>query len=181
MSVMNRTALQLNRYFEPLRVVRARHALKLVTLGKAVVVVPTKFMVCPGVYIPSVIRLVKYAKVPYQLQQVSRKNIFTRDGYRCMYCGKRKDGKDLELEHVVPRSQGGKSTWENLVASCSACNRRKNARTPEQANMPLIHKPLPITIHTSAHVLKSMGAEVREWDDFLWNNNKGETRYQFVN
>jgi 5-methylcytosine-specific restriction endonuclease McrA len=180
MILTKRPVLQLNRYFEPLRIIYARHALTLVTKGKAVVVVPTKIRVYPGIYLPSVIRLVEYAKVPYKMQQASRKNIFTRDGYRCMYCGQSRAGAELELEHVIPRSRGGKNSWDNLVAACRRCNSRKNDRTPEEAGMPLIRRPLPATIFTQRELLRSLGKEIEEWTPFLFMDYKGEQRLQFA-
>src|SRR4051812_12101657 len=104
--MIKRTVLQLNQSFEPLRIVTPRRAVELVTRGKARVVVPTSIQIYPGVFVPSVIRLVTYAHVPYKRPVPSRKNIFTRDGGRCMYCGRRASRKNeivLELEHVVPR------------------------------------------------------------------------------
>lgn len=180
MAVMSRTVLQLNTSFEPMSIVRARKALTLITKGVAVVVVPTSIQIYPGVYLPSVIRLRNFAKVPYRVQQPSRKNIFTRDGFRCMYCGvKKSTGRDLELEHVIPRSKGGPNSWDNLVAACTPCNRKKNDRTPEEAGMTLIHRPLPATIHTGRFILKAVGKEIHEWTPFLFHDNAGDTRFQF--
>ncbi len=173
--LMRSPTLQLNRSFEPLRIIYARHALTLLTKGKAVVVVPTSIRIYPGVFLPSVIRLVEFAKVPYKTPQATRKNIFTRDGHRCMYCGAKKQGAELELEHVIPKSRGGKKSWENLVAACRKCNSRKNDRTPEEAGMKLIHKPLPATIHTQRGILQTLGGEVVEWSPFLFmDSSKGD-------
>lgn len=180
--MVRKTVLQLNKHNEPLRIISVRRALTMLTKGKAVVEVPTSILIYPGVYLPSVIRLVEYAKVPYRRQQVSRKNIFLRDGMRCMYCGtKKSDTVELELEHIVPRSRGGKNTWENLVAACTPCNRKKNDRTPEEAGMTLIHKPLPATVHTATHILQQIGAEIKEWEPYLWNDPEGDKRYQYAN
>jgi hypothetical protein len=178
--LMRRPVLQLNRSFEPLRIIYARHALTLVTKGKAKVEVSTNIRIYPGVYLPSVIRLVEFAKIPYRTQTVSRKNIFTRDGYRCMYCGHSKAGSELELEHVMPRSRGGQKSWDNLVAACRKCNARKNDRTPEEAGMKLIHRPLPATIHTPRFLLRALGREVNEWSPFLFMDSDGDQSWKEV-
>jgi 5-methylcytosine-specific restriction endonuclease McrA len=87
---------------------------------------------------PSIIRLNRFIRVPYRKVSLNRANIFRRDNYQCVYCGSR---KDLTLDHVVPRSCGGRDTWENLVAACQSCNTSKGNRTPEQAKMPMMRKP----------------------------------------
>ena len=184
MALIRRATLMLNASYEPLRIVSMKKALTLVSKGVAVVEVPTDILIHRGlgIYAPSVIRLRNYRNVPHRMQQVSRKNIFIRDGYRCMYCGaKKKDGSELELEHIFPRSRGGKNTWENLVSACRACNQRKNDRTPEEAGMTLIHRPLPASVFTSRFILKQLGSEVYEWDRFLFSDSKGEEKLQFVN
>jgi 5-methylcytosine-specific restriction endonuclease McrA len=86
-----------------------------------------------------VIRLLYYVRVPRLVQRkISRKALFARDGWRCQYCGTA--GK-LTLDHVVPRSRGGESEWENVVTSCAPCNLRKGDRLPEEANMRLRSQP----------------------------------------
>ena len=87
---------------------------------------------------PSIVRLRSYVRVPYRAVQLTRKNVLRRDRYRCQYCHGR-DG--LTLDHVFPKSRGGKDTWENLVAACTRCNARKGARTPDEAEMPLMRRP----------------------------------------
>ena len=127
MNLKRKPVLMLNRSYESLRITHAQHALKLVSKGKAVVVLHTNTLICSCVYIPSVIRLVDYAVVPYKRPIPSRRNIFTRDNFKCLYCGR--GNVDLELEHIIPKSRGGPSSWENLCAACRVCNSRKDNRT----------------------------------------------------
>jgi 5-methylcytosine-specific restriction endonuclease McrA len=90
---------------------------------------------------PRVIRLLDYDKVPRQAVKFNRRNIFARDGNQCQYCGRKFSTSELSLDHVIPRSQGGGTTWENIVCACVECNVRKGGRTPRQANMTLVRKP----------------------------------------
>ncbi len=90
---------------------------------------------------PRVIRLVSYDKVPRQTVKFNRRNIFARDHNQCQYCGRKFITSELSLDHVIPRSQGGATTWENIVCACVDCNVRKGGRTPRQANLTLIRKP----------------------------------------
>lgn len=91
---------------------------------------------------PQVIRMVDYATVPRRGVTCNRLNLMRRDGQKCQYCGKRVTGETMTLDHVIPRAQGGESRWENLVVSCYDCNQRKAGRTPKQANMVLLKKPV---------------------------------------
>jgi 5-methylcytosine-specific restriction endonuclease McrA len=91
--------------------------------------------------VPRVLLLSAYERVPRRHVRFSRFNIFARDGNTCQYCGQRLPRTDLNLDHVVPRSRGGLSTWENIVCSCHSCNRRKGGRTPEEARMVLVRRP----------------------------------------
>ena len=88
--------------------------------------------------VPKVIRLLGYDRLPRQEVKLNRRNIFARDGNTCQYCGGRYPTSELSLDHVHPRSQGGESTWTNLVCACTRCNARKGGRTPDQARMKLI-------------------------------------------
>jgi len=90
---------------------------------------------------PRVIRLLDYDKVPRQSVKFNRRNIFARDHNQCQYCGRKFPTSELSLDHVMPRSQNGGTTWENIVCACVDCNVRKGGRTPRQANMTLIRKP----------------------------------------
>jgi len=173
-SLMKTPVLQLNAYFEPTRIIWAKRALTLVTKGKAITVVKTNREVYPGVFLPSVIRILTYKYIPIRLQSMTRKNILMRDGYQCLYCGRKFPGGELELEHIIPKSRGGKAEWSNLVCACRRCNSRKGDRTPEEANMPLIRRPLPQTIHTPRFILKALGSAIKEWDRYLYNDSDGE-------
>jgi 5-methylcytosine-specific restriction endonuclease McrA len=91
--------------------------------------------------VPRIIRLAFYDRLPQTGVKFNRRNIYARDGNRCQYCGKRFPTTDLSLDHVVPKSLGGKTTWENIVCACLACNIKKGGRTPVQAHMHLITAP----------------------------------------
>lgn len=91
--------------------------------------------------VPTIILLGSYDRLPRREVRFSRQNIFARDRHTCQYCNQRFDMKFLNLDHVVPRQQGGPTTWTNIVCSCLECNRKKANRTPEQAGMRLRRKP----------------------------------------
>jgi 5-methylcytosine-specific restriction endonuclease McrA len=93
------------------------------------------------IQVPRVIRLLDYDRLPKQTVKFNRRNIFARDNNQCQYCGKKFPTSELSLDHIIPRSQGGQSTWENIVCACVACNVRKGGRTPKEAHMALIRKP----------------------------------------
>ena len=116
--------------------------------------------------VPRVILLIAYDRVPKRRVRFSRYNIFARDKNTCQYCGKKFPRLDLNLDHIIPRSQGGTSIWENVVCSCHQCNRKKGGKTPEQARMKLISQPRrpawtpPLNVSLQA-VMR------REWVPFL--------------
>ncbi len=91
--------------------------------------------------VPRIIRLAIYDRLPRQEVKFNRRNLYARDSNRCQYCGNRFPTTELSLDHVIPRSQSGPATWENIVCACLKCNIRKGGRTPEQANMKLIRAP----------------------------------------
>jgi 5-methylcytosine-specific restriction endonuclease McrA len=95
-----------------------------------------------AIRVPRVILLVSYDRIPKRHVRFSRYNIYARDKSTCQYCGRRLPRYELNLDHVIPRSLGGTSTWENVVCSCHECNRRKGGRTPEDARMTLLHTPV---------------------------------------
>ena len=92
--------------------------------------------------VPRIIRLLGYDKLPRQDVKFNRRNIYARDSNKCQYCGKKFSTTELSLDHVVPKSQGGRATWDNIVCCCVKCNVRKGGRTPDQAHMHLITKPV---------------------------------------
>ena len=92
--------------------------------------------------VPRIIRLLGYDKLPRQDVKFNRRNIYARDGNRCQYCGKKMPTTELSLDHVTPKSQGGRSSWENIVCCCVKCNVKKGGRTPDQSHMHLIAKPI---------------------------------------
>lgn len=92
--------------------------------------------------VPRVILLMTYNHIPRRHVRFSRHNIYLRDGNICQFCGRHHPRSDLNLDHVIPRSQGGKTTWENVVTSCIPCNRRKGGVSPAEAGMKLIRHPV---------------------------------------
>ena len=148
--------LILNASFEPLHVCSVKRAIQLIMTEVAVRVedadavlrTPTR-----AVPVPSVIRLARYVRRPHrQKVAFNRRNLFRRDDHRCQYCGTR--GSDLTLDHVLPRSRGGATSWENVVACCRSCNARKRDRTPDEAGMALARPPkAPRFVFSSAYGL----------------------------
>ena len=93
------------------------------------------------IQVPRVIRLLCYDRLPKQSLHLNRRNVLARDGHLCQYCGRHFPIHQLSLDHVIPRSRGGMSTWENVVCACLACNVRKGGRTPHEAKMKLVRRP----------------------------------------
>ncbi len=91
--------------------------------------------------IPRVIVLLLFDRFPKKEIKLTRQNIFERDSFTCQYCGKRHERKELNIDHVIPRDKGGKTTWENVVCSCVPCNTRKGNKLPREAGMKLLQKP----------------------------------------
>jgi len=174
---MNKACLVLSSSYEPISIRSCRRALTLICKDRAVIQEHTGQEVYPGINMPSVIRLKTYTYIPVRVQILSRKNIFLRDRNTCMYCGVVFHPSKLTLDHIVPRAQGGKDSWSNLVAACGVCNRRKADRTPEEAGMKLIHKPRAASIHTSRFILKSMGEEDPLWRAYLYFDSKEDSKY----
>lgn len=92
--------------------------------------------------VPRIIRLLGYDRLPRQSVKLNRRNLFARDRNVCQYCGRHFPTSELSIDHVTPRIAGGKDTWDNLVCACIRCNARKGGRTPEQASMRLVRRPV---------------------------------------
>jgi 5-methylcytosine-specific restriction endonuclease McrA len=116
--------------------------------------------------VPRVIRLLFYDRLPRQSVKFNRRNLFARDGSRCQYCGKKFPTNELSLDHVVPRMLGGGSQWENIVCACTKCNTKKGGRTPEQAHMKLIQKPVKPKRNPAIH-LHLNHDRYKSWKQFL--------------
>jgi 5-methylcytosine-specific restriction endonuclease McrA len=116
--------------------------------------------------VPRIIRVLGYNRLPKQEVKFNRRNIYARDGSRCQYCGHRFPTTELSLDHVMPRSQGGPTTWENLVSCCLRCNVKKGGRTPEQAHLKLIAKPVKPARSPVVSIALSQG-KYHSWKQFL--------------
>lgn len=140
-----RSVLVLNATYEPLNIVPVQRAIVLLLKEKAEIVEAAKHKVRAerlSMDWPLVIRLVTYVPIPRRLPlPLSRRTVLARDMYTCQYCGSQPSKHDLTVDHVIPRSRGGTTIWENVVAACAPCNRRKGDRMPEEAGMILRSKP----------------------------------------
>ncbi|MFQ5591814.1 MAG: HNH endonuclease [Phycisphaerae bacterium] len=116
--------------------------------------------------VPRIIRVLTFNKLPKREVKLNRRNIFARDRNVCQYCGRRFSSSELSLDHVVPRSQGGTSCWENLVCACVGCNVRKGGRTPTQANLRLVKHPYKPRRNPCASVRLS-DERYASWKQFL--------------
>ncbi len=168
---LQKPVLVLNASYEPINICAARRALVLVLKGVAH---PEEFASAAlhsarqTLKLPSVIRLLEYRRIPHQTRSLSRKNILMRDRYTCQYCLRSLPSGELTLDHVIPRSRHGETTWENLVACCHPCNNRKGSRTPEEAGMKLARLPRPFSLHTSRHLMRMLGKGDAQWRKYLF-------------
>lgn len=168
---LHRPVLVLNASYEPINICAARRALVLLMKGVAAAEENAPLMLNSTrtlMPMPSVIRLLEYRRIPHQSRALSRKNILMRDRYTCQYCGKILPSGELTLDHVIPRSRAGETTWENLVACCHPCNNRKGSRTPEEAGFKLHRPPRPFSLHTSRHLMRLLGKGDDQWRKYLF-------------
>ena len=145
--------LLLNSWMAPHKIISWQRAVVLVVLGKVDVLEEYDEEIRSRSFAlrtPAVVRLKRGGTTQKQAVRFSRINVYTRDGFRCQYCGEKKTMRDLNYDHVIPRVKGGRTVWENIVTSCYACNDRKGSRSPEEAGMTLRKRPfkpksLPVT------------------------------------
>jgi 5-methylcytosine-specific restriction endonuclease McrA len=146
--------LVLNATYEPINVCTVRRAVVLLLKEKAEVIERAEFVLhsesCT-IPRPMVIRLVAYVRIPRDThrRKITRRAVFARDDWTCQYCGSR---SNLTVDHVVPRSKGGASSWDNIVASCAPCNRRKGNALPRQVGMRLLKQPRTPSPHVFIQV-----------------------------
>jgi hypothetical protein len=184
--MLNSSVLVLNRSYLPVHVTSARRAFTLLYQGIARVVDEqyqtfdfeawSQLAVARDaeaigtsggpIRIPRVIVLIAFDRLPKRHVRFSRINLMARDNFQCQYCALRPQRAELNLDHVVPRSLGGRSTWENVVTSCVDCNRKKGGRTPRQAHLKLLRKPERPRWTPLANLMWS-SVRYREWRPFL--------------
>lgn len=186
--VLEHPTLVLNRNWQPVNVATVARALVLLWNESARVVDPADYRLYTWadwselrpregelfiqavrlrLRVPEVIVLAEYDRLPTAAVSFSRRNVFKRDHWACQYCGRQPGGEELTIDHVIPRSQGGTSTWENCVLACIACNKRKADRTPHQAGMRLRkapHKPTWKPIYGARQL------RIESWSKFISEN-----------
>jgi 5-methylcytosine-specific restriction endonuclease McrA len=137
--------LVLNVTYEPLSVIPVARAVHLLLSSRAELIEASDAVLRSAsleLPVPVVIRLLNFVRVPHNLPlPLSRRALLLRDNYTCQYCGEQPGRELLTIDHVLPRSRGGRTEWENVVAACAPCNRRKSNRTPDEANMKLLNNP----------------------------------------
>jgi 5-methylcytosine-specific restriction endonuclease McrA len=123
------------------------------------------------IQIPKIIILTKFGKVPLKRPKLSKQNIWKRDNFTCQYTGKKIKLGEGNIDHVLPKSKGGKTEWSNLVLSCKDINQHKGDKTPEQAGLKLIKSPVIPSVGLSTDIIENK-FNIREWDLFLTQKNK---------
>ncbi|HEX7663501.1 MAG TPA: HNH endonuclease [Polyangiaceae bacterium] len=185
--VLEAPVLVLNRHFEPVQLTTARRAFILLYGGAAHALdesgEPYDFdlwrmlpvreeddaipIVGGELRVPRVVHLQRYDRTPRTTVRLTRRNLMFRDGFQCQYCAKRPPLRDLNIDHVIPRSRGGGDTWENLVTACRVCNLKKGWKLPEEANMRLARRPFRPKWTTTAQILLNTRSRFKEWEMFL--------------
>jgi len=162
----DKSVLLLNTTFEPLTVVTARRALKLLFSKKAHSIEEgSAFMqtIRARVRIPSVIQIVYDIRKPYMAPKFSKRSVFIRDSYNCQYCGKHTPKPTID--HIIPRSKGGKTSWSNVVTACHGCNNKKGDISLKEAGMRLIKEPHEPKFLVYSAVISP--ARVKKWERYF--------------
>lgn len=167
---MSWKTLVLDKSYQPVEIISWTEAITLLVLGKAEIVEEYEDVEIRSARLtfklPSILRLLKSFK-QRKAVKFSRYNIFYRDKWKCQYCGDKKKSEDLTFDHVIPKSRktpDSHKTWENIVAACISCNRRKGGRTPQEAGMKLLKKPV------KPDWSPSMTIRLKENDPESWRN-----------
>ena len=165
------SVLLLNATYEPLRVISWKRAITLVTLDKVEVLETYERKVRSvtlAIRLPAVVRLLHLVRFRNHTIRFSRQNIYTRDKFQCQYCGRRMDSCDLTYDHVIPKSMGGRTAWENIVTCCLPCNKKKGGRTPTQARMHLIRRAKRPSCHPMLMITLRVAQTPDSWRDYLF-------------
>lgn len=160
--------LVLNASLSPINICSWRRAVTLLYKGKAISVEDSTKHLNSTYVLPFVIRLVNYVSIPYNSVVLTRKNVYLRDNHACQYCGKT---SNLTIDHVVPKSRGGRDNWENIVTCCVRCNNRKGDKTADEVGLTLRKKPYrpPSTLYLHMTRLSTIP---RCWNDYFFNQVK---------
>ena len=159
--------LVLDMGYQPINAVPFTRAMAYVVKGKVEVLTAYEQPIHPDWQAPAVVRLLHLIRPHKHQIKFSRQNVLARDRWRCQYCGERKPTRELTFDHVVPRAQGGRSVWENIVMACVDCNTKKADRTPAQAGMILLKHPLrPPWLPVFNMALHQVVAIPPEWRDY---------------
>lgn len=171
MSTSTYRTLVLSQGYEPIKVISWQRAIALLSLNKIEVIEEYEHnvkSVSLVVKIPAVVRLLKAFRRHKQKVKFSRVNIFARDKYSCQYCGKKGKMSELTYDHVLPRSQGGKTEWTNIATACYDCNEKKRDRTPAQAGMHLRSEPVQPTWVPAMTITVSTTSAPDAWRDYVY-------------
>jgi 5-methylcytosine-specific restriction endonuclease McrA len=179
--------LIVNRFFQPVQITSARRAFLLLYGGSAQALdeagdlhdfpawrqLPVREhddglpILSGALRVPRVLHLRRYERVRRQPVRLTRKNLMLRDAHQCQYCARRPPVRELNIDHVLPRSRGGEASWENLVTACRVCNLRKGRRTPDEAAMRLLRTPGPPRWSPAMELLLGAPDPFEEWGPFL--------------
>ena len=171
--VSTRKVLLLNASYEALSLVSPPKALTLVwrRVAEIIELDPGHVVRSPRFVfdVPSVVRLTQYVNIQARQNRATQRNrILARDRYRCQYCGKKGSAFDLTMDHVLPRSRGGRTVADNLVTACQICNNRKGDRTPEEARMPLLMNPAALYYGLERAALQHAAEARPEWRKYMY-------------